>query len=189
MMNYGDLKQAWIEWSHRRDLTDTVIANIELMCRSRLARDLRTDANTHTVTQDFSTGSDDMSVLLTEVTLMMDSHYRVYEYVAPNQFNPKNNDYTYTQYGTKLHVTPATDEMTVIGFGDPGSLQADDDTNDVLSFAPNLYIYAGLTEIFRFIQDRENMVVYTQQYQAEIAKANEAGQRRRIGNNPVMRAI
>lgn len=189
MMNYGDLKLAWREWSHRTDLTETVIANIEMMCRSRLARDLRTDANSHGIAHDFTTGQAEMSLELVEVMLIRDDKFRVYEFVPNNQYDPSAKDYTYTQINGDLFVTPANPALTVVGFGDPGSLSDDTDTNPVLSYAPNLYIYAGLTEIFRFIQDRENMLVYTQQYQSEIAKANEAGQRRRIGNAPIMRAI
>ena len=188
-LDYAGLKQAWQEWSHRRDLTDSVISNIELMTRNRLGRDLRTDSNTKIIYQDLSTGEGLLDDQVREIQLVKDDAYNIYEFVSPQQFDAKGFNYTYTLYGQEIHCAPGHSNLQITAFCTPDKLTSDTDINDVLAYHPNLYIYSGLVEIFRFIQDQQAMVLYTQQYLDELNKTNEQAQRRRIGDKPVMRAV
>lgn len=185
MNNYGELKLAWQEWSHRTDLTESVIGNIQKMTAARLGRDLRTDSNISTEEVTVPEAGYQMPFTWKEIHNVRDVKGNQYQYVTPGNMHRSSGAYNYTIEGRTLFVDSGA-IVTITYWSEPDQLVDDTDTNDMLIAWPNLYLYAGLIEIFRFIQDRDAMVLYTQQYNAELMRTNEQAQRKRIGNAPVM---
>ena len=185
MNNYGELKLAWEEWSHRTDLTESVIGNIQKMTAARLGRDLRTDTNIKTEEITIPVDGYTMPFTWKEIHTIRNDAGHHYQFVSSGHFSSKAAHFEYTIEGRKLYVDKGA-TVIVTYWHEPDQLIDDNDSNDVLQAWPNLYLYSGLIEIFRFIQDSQAMVLYTQQYTAELAKTNEQSQRKRIGNAPVM---
>ena len=104
-MNYGELKAAWNEWSHRNDLSDTVVTNIQSMTTARLGRDLRTDTNTQIENITLTNNAYTLPASIKEIQGLRDAAGNNYEYVAPSLFAPESvNLYQYTIIGNQLKV-------------------------------------------------------------------------------------
>ena len=183
-MNYGQLKDNWRTWSKRKDLSDALLDTIQELVTDRLGRDLRAAANTNNVTLDIPVDGLELDATIKEITDAQDSGGNVYDYVAPHLYYDKDR-YCYTIIGNRIYAGGGASLLCAV-FERPDYLVNDADENAVLTEWSNLYLYAGLTEIYRYTQENETRQHFDAQYLHELKQTNKQAERKRIGTAPVM---
>ncbi len=194
-MNYSELQAAWRQWSHREDLDDSLLDTIQELVTARLGRDLRTLENevrqTITVPSDgYNLGSKFMEMRSVKGSQAGREFELTYE--TPAQFFRTaglGEATSWTIENGLLKLNTGGGEITIDFYVQPNQLAQPDDENALLTAWPNVYIYAGLVEIFRFLQDAESAGLYGGFYQDELKQTNRQAQDARVGNAAAMRAI
>ena len=186
-MNYQELKRDWKEWSHRPEITDTMLDTVQRMATSRLGRDLRTHENTAERLVSVPEDGYPLNGRVKQIQQVSDAGGTLCRYVPPSNFRARLGGKDYTVRGGRL-VLSVPGDVTMIYWEEPDQLVADADSNAVLEQWPSIYLYAGLVEIFRYTQDAEAVQIYMPQYRMEIAEINKQAQAARVGNAPVMGA-
>jgi len=185
-MNFGELKSIWREWTHRDNISDAVLSTVEDLLRTRLGRDLRADSNQVTATLTDAGDGIDLSADIKEIRMVEQGRYGQLAYIIPNYWEEyKRNSGYYTIKNDKLFIGKGG-QVSVTYFVTPDNLVNDVDTNDTLTQWPSLYLYGGISEIYRYTQENESMTFYNDQYQVELARVNEQAQRKRIGDSPAI---
>lgn len=177
------------EWSHRNDLTDSLLNQVEALVRARLGRDLQLKENSESHNISVTDAGWPLPGYIKEIQQVQKSgKLTPYTYVTPEQIYRTSDLEQYTVENGVLVLSKAAD-IVLIYYREPEQLINDGDENDVLTQWPNIYLYGGLIEIARFTQDLELMQFFQPQYEREVELANNQAQRERIGNAPAMRAI
>ena len=179
-MNLGELKTLLAEYMHRDDLTD-VLGGFISLATQRIGRDLKSQFNQiildpfEPTTPIFDLPSDyrgmkDLSYSQGEVQV---------ELHAANQSSVKAFQSTgarpmvYSVIGTRIEIRPfQAKEFRLIYYNAPQDLVAADDTNEVLTNYPYLYLYASLVEAFFYTQDGGGRDQALQTYSAEVEAVN-----------------
>lgn len=194
-MTYDDLKEQWTNYMHRTNLTDQYDFATALIL-SRLGRDLRVQENEHT---DELTISDiDVGVPMPagyretrELTTMFQAAPRPLDFYSPVQFDSNGlkggRPQIYTIKAGVLYIKGAGD-VALTYWRNPEDIVVTG-TSASLDAYPDLYLYSGLAELNRFVQDKEAAINFTSYYKEELRIANDAAVKQRIGNRPVMRAV
>ena len=192
--NYDELKTAWATWMHREDL-DNVFDTVAAVIISRLSRDLRVPENeveTLLITPDIETGvalpADFKEIR--ELTTNFQGQQKPLSYLSPVQFGlfgiqggrPRvytiRKGFLFTKGAGELVITYWRSVEDIVTTGNSPTLLA----------YPDLYLYAGLAELQRYVQDETLAVGFTQYYKTELNIVNKVGQASRTGNRPAMRA-
>lgn len=192
--NYNELKDAWAAWMHRDNLDD-VFDTVAAVIISRLSRDLRVQENetetlliTPNINDGVSLPADFREVR--EVTASFQGQQRPLSYLSPVQFSTQGiqggrprvytirKGFIFTKGAGEIQLTYWRSVEDIVTTGNSPTL---------LTY-PDLYLYAGLAELQRYVQDETLAVAFTQYYKTELNIVNNVAQASRVGNRPVMRA-
>jgi hypothetical protein len=186
LLNYSDLQLAVAKWLNRRDLTTMIPAFIKL-AEDKITRRVRR----RTVRGELSVSTEstalpaDCAVLrsvyprsseverdrpLENTTVEMFAEKRAYYGgVAgrPKVFTVVN--------GRELLVAPAPDDTYTLGvhyFSKLARLTDDNQTNDVLAEASDVYLYGALAEAEPYLKNDERIAIWKEKFDASIAELN-----------------
>lgn len=175
-MTYAQLFTMVQEYTHRTDLTQSLMDYMLELVAARIGRDLKSVANefkaTLTLVDNLAPLPDDCR----EVRYLIDGDNYI-DYVVPSQeiyginytiidgqVNYKSNEAVIDYWG----VPPISDTQA-------------------LDRHPSIYLYAMISEVGRFLNDSSIIDVAEQQYTVELKATNKSESQARTGNNPVMR--
>ena len=198
-MNYGDLKKAIAGYLHRDDMSDQIVTAIQLAA-ARIGRDLRHRCNyvsTITTIQPIGIGGlpDRMREVQT-VSAQAGTFDKTLQVVGIQQWaqvqaNGTGSPRVYCAEDGIVRVAPvsALTDVQISGWFQPAPLVNDTDSNSVLDYAPQLYVYGALMESFYWSQDGDLTSYAKQQYQNEIDLLNAETRSQNTGINPTMRRV
>lgn len=164
-MNYGDLKQAIIDDTHRADLT-THVPRFIRQAEGLIRRDLRGYLLTTTLT-DSDRSSGGVYTLPGRLLETRSIHVQgrqgdALDRVAPGhirRLDAAADVLQYAQYGDgtiEFRGVPGTAEIfDILYYGTPAPFANDTDENDLLTDHEGLYMSGGMFYLYLHTQDRE----------------------------------
>lgn len=164
-MNYGELKQAIIDDSHRPDLTSHIERFVR-QCEGMIRRDLTAYLVSTTITDSdrVSAGLYSLPVRIVEIRdiSLQGRQGDGLIKVAPGQIKRLDTSADPMQYcqngdGTiEFRGVPGTaDVFDVLYFGTPAPFSSDSDVNDLLTDHESLYMAGSKFYLYQHTQDRE----------------------------------
>ena len=195
-MNYLQLQQAIAGYLHRDDMAQQIKVGIEL-AGARIGRDLRHRANMQTTVFTASAQGIAFSPQylreITQISFPAGTFANQLQVVSEEtwgnvQLAGGSAPKCYTYQGGIIKVAPVSAEtqFQVTGYFQPPPLVNDTDTNPVLTYAPQLYVYAALMESFFWSQDGDLTSFAKAQYGEEIQRLNNEARSEKTGINPRM---
>ena len=193
MTTYTELQTQWTNYMHRADLEPQYDFTAGLII-ARLGRDLRAQENelsvSLTTVADTGVGLPVGFREMREVTAIENGLARALGYVTPVAFGnigrASGSPIWYTMKEGKLYSKNAG-LVTLVYWSTPEDLVLNENT-PTLDAYPDLYLYAGLAELSRFVQDEALAIQFMMYYKNELKEANKAAQIARTGNRPTQRA-
>lgn len=194
--NYGELKTEVEDYTHRTDLTAKIPLFIQL-AESRINSDLEDYAmekRADLVVSERLTDlpADMRKILNIEVpisggrqALMPLSQVQMdtlYSFITSG--TPKN----YALFGDQIEIQPTPGEETTFDLLYQYRLagfSADEETNNILTKYPNIYLYAALLEYALYVQADERLPAFKDAYGAEVARINDEAYERQMSGGPL----
>jgi len=198
-MNYGELKQAILDDTHRADLS-THVARFVRECEGLIRRDLRGYLLSTTITDSdrISAGSGVFNVpgrlLETRSIHVQGRQGDALDRVAPGHIRrlaTTADVLQYAQYGdgtVEFRGVPGTTEIfDILYYGTPAPFANDSDVNDLLTDHEGLYMAGGMFYLYLHTQDRELAIDQKNIFDGIIEDLNEqvARQIGGVGNAPL----
>ena len=184
-MDYGTLKTTLASYLHRDDLTATIPTFITL-AQARMSHDLD-------LTSMHAVDTLTVTAATNEVTLPVDflemlslripdeGGYRLLQQrsLAGNSQVLDNGGATgepvfYARYGNVIELTPVPSASTTLNIIYKKRFTAfslDADTDDVLTYTPNIYIYGAMLEAMPFLKDAN--APWQEMYMGEVSRLND----------------
>lgn len=164
-MNYGELKQAVMDDTHRADLTADIERFVR-QCEGMIRRQLTAYLLTSTITDSdrVSDGLYDLPVrsLLIRHIMLQGRQGDALVRVAPGAIRRLDSTadvLQYAQYGTNRiefrGVPGASQVFDILYYGTPAPFSADGDENDLLTDHESLYMAGSKFFLYLHTQDRE----------------------------------
>lgn len=193
-MNYGELKQAILDDTHRQDLV-THVARFVRQCEGLIRRDLKAYALRTTIT-DADRIADGLfnipgTLLETRSIHLQGRQGDGLSRVAPGQIRRLALSTDVVQYAENGDNTiefrgnpSATHVFDLLYFGTPAPFAADADVNDLLTDHEGLYMAGGMFYLYLHTQDRELAADQLDIFTSIISTLNDQVARQ-IGGNVV----
>lgn len=189
LANYADLQASVAAWMHRTDLT-AVIPDFVTMAEARISRDLRlrkqittSTLTTVAATQAITLPTDWLEFENVSVATVPE---RQLTYATIEQMDARfpSGGYTgipaiYTIEGDQILFGPIPDTaytINVIYYARFPSLITNS-TNWLMTYHPNIYLFATMIEAFFYTQDAEQIARYTQRYNEGIDQLQQQDDR------------
>ena len=193
LTNFDELVKQVTDWSHREDLGTKMADFIALTENSMYANEteILNVRSMETITTVLTTGR-----LLTlpvgfesarSIRLLTNDGGGELRFQAPEQM--LNHPFTgrpqfFTIIGDKIQLdrTPDSEYTIEIQFfkkADP--LTSSNQTNEILTKHPSIYLYGALTQVFIYAQDDQQVAKYIQLFIGAIKGANKADKKGRFG--------
>lgn len=180
---YDELKTAVANWLNRSTLTSRIPEFIAIG-EAKIARKVRCRHNQKRITATISTQYFDLPTAFLEMCnfeLGTDPVQHL-NYVSPEQmdlFRPTattGKPKVYTIHGTEFEVKPIPDTsytayMTY--FYKLTAFSGASDTNDLLTYYPDIYLYAALSAAQPFIENDGRLPVYETLFEAAVKELND----------------
>lgn len=191
---YSELKTAIGDWLNRSDLT-TAIPNFISLAEAQMNRQIRhrkmvTRADATLDTPYFAVPSDWMENIRFQLNT---NPITPLVYVTPEQLIEDSQVYItsgqpmfYTMVGQQFQVLPAPDgEYTgeLLYYAKIPALSDAAPTNWLLTEAPDIYLYAALTQSAPYLKEDERIGVWAGLYQTLVNDMKIADERARIGSS------
>lgn len=194
---YRGWKDAVIAYTERPELEpdlDTILAPVQ----ARLARELNARSGETSAVVSVVAGAatlpdgyKDIRAVLYEghpLVYVGPEEYRGHWLIDPYHGAVSTTPGIYTIEGDSILVGPvpadtATVTLTVIYYGTPGTLVADTDTHTLLDEAYDLYIYAGVAELYDYAVESAEADRYIAKYEIGKRRFNEQQLRSRTATN------
>lgn len=177
------LKAALATWSERSDLTSQM-GDFVTYAHQEIARTLRASVNTVratlSITGEYVAHPTGFRAIR---RLHLDTTPR--RLVVPTSAEGRMDmtaQYSTTTYPTHVSIEGsefgfapipnATTASSLLYYGEPTALVNESDTNAVLTKYPFMYLYGGLSELFRYIEDDNNATRYETRFQGLMASVN-----------------
>ncbi len=198
-MTYAELKTLLAGYLHRTDLTASIPGFITL-AHARIMRDLKDPAliNRYTDTMTADTRYQAIPTAtrkLLDVQVMTSGGRLPVLPVSTTQMNSLNQSVyvgspamSYCLRGRTMEfwpILPAGAELEMLALDRLDQPAADDDTNDILTNNPNIYVYAAMMEACIFIQGDERLPVFNTAYTAEVERINEEAEDYELSGGPI----
>lgn len=192
--NFGELKTAIANYAHRSDLTDMMSTFVSL-ASSRINKMLRVKEMEERATDSISSSPhptpNDM-IEMRNFQITNGGNREALRYLTPEQIDAEYGSAgsglprAYTVFDSQIELGPTPDgtyaaEMYYIA--KVSALSADSDTNDVLTYYPEIYLYASLMEAAIYTEDDELAQKWLGLFEQEVYRANEATKRARYSGN------
>jgi len=196
---YANLKTEIANYLNRTDLTSYLDTFIDL-AEARHARDLRVremESVDTSITTVAGTQSYDLPTGYLEMRYVtwQSNPYTFLAYMTPPDFfrvynagEGSGSPSYYTIVGSKIYLGKQPDAANVLELGffkRPTALSSSNTTNDILTYFPDLYLYASLAESEPFLMNDERLPVWAGLYKEGIKTANESAQRGRTSSAPL----
>lgn len=195
---YDNLLTEIINWSHRDDLGPMIPDFIQLAETAMYSNDveLLTLRSMETISTALTAGEylslPDNFESARSVYLITGSNTGKLHYKAPQQM--ENNPTTgmpssFTIVGNEIQFDRVPDSEYTIQvqyYRKSLPLTADNQTNEILTSHPNIYLFGALAAIFGYAQDTQQEALYINKFIASIRGANKADKRGRYGPAPSM---
>jgi|GEM_PF-5409197 len=200
-MDYATLKQRWSAWS-KQQLDAALLAETTAVVEGMVATDVSWLDN-----QSFSFIPTTQGTLVTgavyqyvrkvgtRVIRSINASGRLLEqmpigtlfatYRTGNAAHPMN----YAVVGSDFFIAPGLSDLELVLEARFDPLVADDDTNELLTQHPEVYIHAGVAHIHRYFQDMEASQMSDQMYNVAVMKANALDLTLAYGAAPSVRAV
>lgn len=199
--NFTELKQAVIDYTHRRDLDlriqdfitlaeHEMYNNPDMPLRIKQGEKTST-ASTTTTSRFLATPDDYASMRSTRLDIVNESDFL--EYRAPEQltrFDEKGRPCFFTIIGTQIEFDRVPNEVFTIEiqyYSTTSALTELAPTNDLLTNHPNVYLYGAIYQAFIFAKDSQSAGIYKALFVEAIQGANKADKKGRYGPAPVMK--
>jgi hypothetical protein len=195
---YDNLLAEIIDWSHRDDLGPKIPDFIQLAENAMYSNDVEvlTVRSMETISTALTAGEylslPDNFESARSVRLITGSNIGKLIYKAPSQmFNdvaPGRPAY-FTIIGNEIQFDRAPDSEYTIEFQyyrKALPLTALNQTNEILTNHPSIYLFGSLAAIFGYAQDTEQEALYVNKFIGAIRGSNKADKRGRYGPAPAM---
>ena len=195
---YNNLLTQAIEWSHRDDLGPKMPDFIQLAENFMYSNDVEvlTVRSMETVSTALTAGEylalPDNFESARSVSLITGSNICKLVYKAPqqmmNEVSPGMPSY-FTVVGNELQFDRVPDSEYTIQiqyYRKALPLTAANQTNEILTDHPNIYLFGTLAIIFGYAQDTEQEISYINKFIASVRGANKADKKGRYGPAPAM---
>ena len=183
---YSELKTAVADFLNRDDLTD-VIPTFIALGEAQISRDLRHWRQQRRVTTTLNEGFEFLpSDFLEAVHFYIDTGEgeKTLEFASMAEISRRkmNNagisgePAVYTINAGQIEVVPAPDDsypLALVYYGKTISLSDEATTNWLLSYFPDIYLYASLMHSAPYLQEDQRISVWGQMYAQGIAQANQ----------------
>ena len=196
--NYDNLVKEVIDWSHRSDLGIKIPDFIQLAENAMYSNEVEvlTVRSMETITTDLTTGQ-----LLTlpadfesarSVRLVTGDNGGELKYQAPEQMFKQvatGRPSFFTIVGDQIQFNRVPDSQYTIEFQyykKATALSIANQTNDILTSHPSIYLFGALTALFSYALDTEQQIKYNQMFISAIKGANKADKKGRYGPAPSM---
>lgn len=190
-MNYGELKTQIGDFHNHSSVTSKV-GDFVTLASASIRRDVRVSAMESLTTGTLSSG------VLTLPSGYLDARQLVvggnpYEYVTSDQYQIETSDNTqewhYTRIGNTLRVVSGgSSSYSLLYYDDFADFSADTDTNWVLTYAPDVYLFCALKFAAVYMKDANAASGYEALYQDAKNKANGADKAGRLSSRSRIRA-
>lgn len=198
LSTYDELQKEIISWSHRNDQRTRVADYIQLAENAMYSNDVQclevrslefistalTDGKYLSLPDNFES--------IRSIRFVVDTDNGEVRYQAPEamrrySFTGKPNFFTINGSQVEFDRTP-DDEYTVEiqYYRKAEPLSDDNQTNEILTQHPKIYLFGALTELFTFVQDNEQQALYENKFINAIRGANKADKKGRYGPAPSM---
>lgn len=180
-MNYGELKQHFNDLLNRSDITaslttrfiDNGIARIQRQLRTAL-NEKKADYQITTSTGSFTLPADFLEIIslykdefeLTRITM---SQYRK---LQQSGAVGKPRHFVREQQNLLVYPTPTSGSLSLYYYSEFPALSSDSDTNNLITVAPDLVIYAALTYAADYYLD-ERSTLFEQKFQQFLQEVQE----------------
>lgn len=189
-MNYGTLKAAILDYTHRSDVpTATIVEQAEGRIYAELrCREMETLATVSATSgiaslpTDFIEARDLWVVIGTgRGSVPFVGRDALGGYIGAGGSYPA----AASIYGTTLEIAPAvTIDMSLLYYARPPAMTSDSDQPVPMATQPGLFLQAALVEAYGWLQDDEREAKHLSLYAAEMAQANAAAAQARAGARP-----
>jgi hypothetical protein len=197
-MDYGTLKTLLASYLHRDDLTATIPTFITL-AQARLNHDIdlmsmHTTASLAVVAsvKEIALPTDFLEML--SVRVPYEGGFRVVEQrslaqngqVFESQLGATGAPRYFARYGTTLEVSPLPEEATTLEIIYKQRLTpfvSDTDTDDMLTYNPNIYVYGAMLEAMPFLKDPNTK--WQELYLGEVERLNEQNDDQQWSGGPI----
>lgn len=197
---YSELKTAVGDWLNRSDLT-SAIPNFIALAEAQMNRQIRhrkmvTRADATLDTSYFAVPSDWQENIRFQLNT---NPITPLVYVTPEQMTEDSQVYItsgqpmfFTMVGQQFQVLPVPDgeyDAELLYYAKIPSLSDAAPTNWLLTEAPDIYLYAALTQSAPYLKEDERTGVWAGLYQTLVNDMKIADERARIGNSKLVPRI
>jgi hypothetical protein len=198
LTNYDELVKQIIDWSHRGDL-GTKIADFITLTENTMysnetevltVRSMETISTALTAGQYLGLPDDFESAR--SVRLVTSDNGGELKYQAPEQMHKEvsgGRPHFFTIVGNEIQFNRTPDSEYTIEiqyYRKAASLSVDNQTNDILTNHPSIYLYGALAQVYAYAQDDQQLAKYAQLFIGAIKGANKADKKGRYGPAPSM---
>lgn len=196
--NYDELVKEVIDWSHRGDLGVKIPDFITLTENAMYSNDVEVLVvrSMETISTALTAGQylalPDNFESARSVRLVTGDNGGYLKFKAPNQMRKEvttGRPYFFTVVGNELQFdrTPDSDYTIEIQyFRKATPLSVTNQTNEILTNHPSIYLFGALTAIFAYALDTEQQLKYNQMFISAVKGANKADKKGRYGPAPSM---
>jgi hypothetical protein len=196
---YANLKTEIANYLNRTDLTSYLDTFIDL-AEARHARDLRVremESVDTSITTVAGTQSYDLPTGYLEMRYVtwQSNPYTFLAYMTPPDFfrvynagEGSGSPSYYTIVGSKIYLGKQPDAANVLELGffkRPTALSSSNTSNDILTYFPDLYLYASLAESEPFLMNDERLPVWAGLYKEGVNSANNSASQGRTSGAPL----
>ena len=195
---YNNLVKEIVDFSHREDLAGKIASFINLSETTMYANDVELLAvrSMETITTALTTG--EFLALPADyesfrgIRLITPNNVGKLNYQAPQQmFNniPPDRPSFFTIIGNQIQFNCVPDAEYTVQFQyfkKATPLSPTNQTNDILTNYPNIYLFGSLAALFGYAQDTQQEALYINKFIGAIRGANKSDKRGRYGPAPAM---
>lgn len=195
--NYDNLQKEIIDWSHRKDLGVKIPDFIQITENLMYSNDVQPlmirameFVSTALTSGQYLALPDDFEKARS-VRLVVDGNGEI-EFQSPEQMYKRSGTgrplfYTVVGNEFQFDITPDSEyTIEVQYFRKAAALSNANQTNEVLTDHPSIYLYGSLAQLFAYAQDEQQQAKYFSLFIAAIRGANKADKKGRYGPAPSM---
>ena len=198
LTNYDELVKEIIDWSHRGDLGTKIPDFITLAENAMYSNDkeVLTVRSMETISTALTVGQylslPDNFESARSVRLVTSDNGGYLKFQAPEQMRKeasggRPNFFTIIGNEIQFDRTPDSEYTIEIQyFKKADALTVTNQTNEILTKHPSVYLFGALTAIFAYASDVEQQIKYNQMFISAIKGANKADKKGRYGPAPTM---
>lgn len=181
--NYGQLKTAVANWLNRSDLTASLSTFVSL-AEDNIRQDVRVRAMEQELSGTGGVVAAPAGLMETRMVLLDD---KVQDYVTPNEWVADDSTGQYTILDGRFRFQKAGDYV-IRYWEELDPLDADSDTNWLLTNAPDVYLWASVEQAAVFVRDDQVAGIARAQYEQAVAKLNRTEHKAQYGGPLTVRA-